>query len=94
MKMIFRGPDTLRSDCADVRISGWLHAVIVAVLTIAISACAHRPLAPSKLRQVHSIQFRNCEITDRRDGKNVCECGNIEWMRDAKAGRWIALCLK
>ena len=58
-----------------------------------LTGCAHR-LQPSKFRGVESIQFRDCEITDRRDGKTVCECGKIEWIRDVQQGRWIAVCLK
>jgi hypothetical protein len=65
----------------------------ILVLAIFSIGCAHR-IQPSKFRGIESIQFRDCEITDRRDGKTVCECGKIEWIRDVQFGRWIAVCLK
>ncbi len=64
------------------------------LFALLLCGCFHRPFPPSNLRQLHSIHFRNCKITDYRDGKNVCESGRIEWIRDVQEARWIGVCLK
>jgi DNA-binding CsgD family transcriptional regulator len=70
-------------------------AILLTLASLISLGCArHRPFSPSNFQAVHSIQFRNCEIVDRRDGTNTCECGKIEWIRDVQQGRWIAVCLK
>jgi hypothetical protein len=68
---------------------------LLIVAALFLSACSQKK-PPSAFRQIQSIQVRGCELFDMRDGNNVCNCPLTpeSWIRDVKAGKWIAVCLK